>query len=152
MDLSRTVQEIQYTLAPAIMISSSALLLLGLQAKFSNLFNRFRALNQERRILDLKTNRSPVEDERLSNLKQQLHRLMLRILHTKNAISLNYLAIVCFLATSIFLFLNIYTPLELSHFTITFFSAGLVLVLISACFMIAEIGIAFNILKLERKS
>ena len=51
MDITEIVQEIQYVLSPAVMVSSSALLLLGLQNKFSSLANRFRALNQEKRVL-----------------------------------------------------------------------------------------------------
>jgi hypothetical protein len=41
MGLDTIVLEIQNVLAPAVMISSSALLLMGFQAKFSNLANRF---------------------------------------------------------------------------------------------------------------
>ena len=120
--------------------------------KFSNLFNRFRALNQERRLLEHKPNRTAAEEERFGNLKAQLTRLTARATHTKNAILLNFAAIVCFISTSVCLFLNLYTPFELSHFTITFFITGLLLVLISTLLMILEVRISFRILKLEQKS
>src|SRR3989338_954931 len=106
MELSNLVQQIQYMLAPAIMVSSSALLLLGYQNKFSALFNRFRSLNQERRLLVQKIKRESAEEDRLGNLKAQLGRLFKRATNVKNAIVLTYSAIICFLATSVFLFLN----------------------------------------------
>ena len=152
MEPVQIVQEIQYTLAPAIMISSSALLLLGFQNKFSSLFNRFRTLNQERRNLNQKINRDALENSRLENLKEQLPRIMKRATHVKNAVLLTYGAILCFIATSVFLFLNLYTDLELTHWTIGIFMMGLLLVLVSAVFMIVETTIAFRILVLEGKS
>ena len=51
MDVAKIVEEIHLVLAPAVMISSSALLLLGFQTKFSNLASRFRTLNYELREL-----------------------------------------------------------------------------------------------------
>ncbi|MBI3999160.1 MAG: DUF2721 domain-containing protein [Candidatus Omnitrophica bacterium] len=151
MELSKTVQEIQYMLAPAIMISSSALLLLGFQNKFSSLFNRFRALNQEKRSLDQKPSRNEVENKRLENLREQLARIFGRASYVKNAIFATYTAIVCFIATSIFLFLNIYSPLKLPYLTICFFLLGLILILASSFFMLIETRISFRILLLERK-
>lgn len=152
MEFSKLVHEIQYILAPAIMVSSSALLLLGYQNKFSALFNRFRSLNQERRALTQKTKREPIEEERLGNLKAQLGRLKRRATHVKNAILLTYGAIVSFLATSVFLFLNIYMEAALSYLAISFFLTGLICVFAGSVLMIIEVTISFNILQLESKS
>ncbi|MSR77404.1 MAG: DUF2721 domain-containing protein [Candidatus Omnitrophica bacterium] len=44
MDIAKLIQEIQYILAPAMMISSSSLLLLGFQNKFSNLTDQVKYL------------------------------------------------------------------------------------------------------------
>ena len=152
MELPKIVQEIQYMLTPAIMISSAALLLLGFQNKFSALFNRFRALNEGRRRLAQKEARNPLENTRLENLEEQLNHLMKRATYVKNAILLTYSAILCFVSTSLLLFLNTYTALGLLNFVMIFFLTGLLLVLVSSIFMLIEAGIAFNIMKLERKS
>ena len=152
MEISQIVQQIQYTLAPAIMISSSALLLLGFQNKFSALFNRFRMLNQEKRSLVEKTNRSKTEGLRLENLEEQLPRLARRAAHVKNAIVLAYAAIISFVMTSVLLFLHPYANSRLLHATLAFCLLGLLLILTGAFFMIAEVLISFNILTLERKS
>jgi hypothetical protein len=152
MEIDQIVQQIQYTLAPAIMISSSALLLLGFQNKFSALFNRFRMLNQEKRSLVEKTNKSETEALRLESLGKQLPRLTRRASHVKNAIVLTYAAIISFVTTSVLLFLHPYTHSGLIYTTLAFCLLGLLLILISSFFMIAEVLISFNILILERKS
>ncbi|MBI4372129.1 MAG: DUF2721 domain-containing protein [Candidatus Omnitrophica bacterium] len=152
MELSSLVQQIQYMLAPGIMISSSALLLLGYQTKFSNLFNRFRALNQEKRLLAQKSKREVGEDERLENLKEQLVRLFKRAGYVKNAIVLTYAAIISFIATSVFLFVNNYTDSEFIYLTLSCFLLGLTLVLLGSLLMLAEVSLSFHILQLERKS
>jgi len=152
MEISQIVQQIQYTLAPAIMISSSALLLLGFQNKFSALFNRFRMLNQEKRSLVEKTNKSKTEGLRLESLEEQLPRLTRRATHVKNAIVLTYGAIISFVATSILLFLHPYTNAGLIHITLGFCLLGLLLILTSSFFMITEVLISYNILTLEQKS
>ena len=151
MDLSKIVQEIQYVLAPAVMISSSALLLLGFQNKFSSLANRFRALNQERRTLSQKLDRNNPENERLRNLKAQVDHLIQRAAHVKNAILLMYVAIMCFVATSIFLFLNIYMHFQFSYLAIMFFLIGLVLVFVVSASIMIEVALSFKVLDLESK-
>ena len=152
MDLSQIVQEIQYTLAPAVMVSSAALLLLGSQNKFSNLFNRFRALNQERRNLEMNSSRRTQDQERLESVNGQLVRIGGRITFTKNAILFNYAAIVCFLVTSITIFLNIHAKVSLFKLTTMLFLTGLLFVLLGAFAMMFEIRIAYKILRLEEKT
>lgn len=152
MDLARIVQEIQYVLAPAIMISSAALLLLGSQNKFSNLAARFRTLNLEKRELSKKSRTSETERERLDNLREQVHHLVDRATHVKNAILLTYSAIASFVATSVCLFLNVYTNFQLYPVIIGFFLLGLILVLISSLLMIAEVELSYKVIRLEKRS
>jgi len=47
--VAEIVQKIQYMIAPAVMVSSSALLLLGFNNKFSNLANRFLSRTRTRK-------------------------------------------------------------------------------------------------------
>lgn len=152
MDLAQIVREIQYVLAPAVMISSSALLLLGFQNKFSNLVNRFRALNQERRLLHHRTDKNPRETERLANLESQLGYLLARVRHVKNAILLTHAAIIAFTTTSILLFWKLYTSFPLFFLIIGSFLLGLVLVLASSLLVMIEVALAYKIVMLERQT
>ena len=149
MDSSRVVGEIQLVLAPAVMISSSALLLLGFQTKFSNLANRFRALNHEKRELAKKERREAREEERYLNLSMQVGHLLRRATQVKNAILLAYAAILLFLATSVLIFVNIRSEASISFWVVFAFLAGLVLELIASIVMMVEVMLAFKVVRLE---
>ena len=152
MEPSYAVQVIQTTLAPAVMISSSALLLLGFQNKFSALFDRFRTLNEEKRELKRKPRRDDFEEDRLQNIEEQLNRLMRRAKHVKNAILCTYSAMIAFLATSFFLFWSNYAQYNFNYMTLAFFGAGLALIVLAAISIIVEVTISYNILTIEKKS
>ena len=152
MEISQLVQEIQYILAPAIMISSSALLLLGFQNKFSNLADRFRGLNQEKRRLFQKADRTPEEERHLSNLSGQIEYLFRRASHVKNAILLTYGAVVFFTGTSILILFNIYFVRQLYPYIIVTAAIGLSLLFLTALIMLAEARLIFRVLALEKKS
>ena len=152
MDTTKIVQEIQYVLSPAVMVSASALLLLGIQNKFSNLANRFRALNHEKRVISQKPHRETLEEERLVSLSAQIHRLMRRAFYVKNAITLTYCAILCFTGTSILIFSNIYTSFQMLYFAIAVFLLGLLAVFISAILMILETRLFYMVISLEKES
>ena len=151
-DITKIVQEIQYVLAPAVMVSSSALLLLGFQNKFSNLANRFRSLNHERRLLSLKPNRDSIEEGRLKSLSEQVEHLAKRAGYVKNAILFAYSAIVCFLITSVLIFLNIYVAFHSFLWAICVFVLGLLLLLVGSCLMILETRILYKVITLEKES
>ena len=152
MDISKVVQEIQYVLAPAVMVSSSALLLLGFQNKFSNLASRFRVLNHEKRALSQKTQKEASEEDRLINLTAQIQRLMRRAAYVKNAIVLTYCAIICFTGTSILIFSNIYASFQLVDCTVAIFLMGLVMIFASAILMILETTLFYQVISLEKES
>lgn len=152
MEITKIVQEIQYVLAPAVMVSSSALLLLGYQNKFSNLASRFRALNHEKRLLVRKDQKDETEKERLLSVEQQIDHLMARARHVKNAIVMAYGAIICFAVTSVLIFLNVYAYFQLYQAIIVVFLAGLFLTLAGAACLIAETRLFYKVIALERKS
>ncbi|MBI4352706.1 MAG: DUF2721 domain-containing protein [Candidatus Omnitrophica bacterium] len=152
MDIPRVVQEIQYVLAPAVMVSSAALLLLGFQNKFSSLANRFRVLNEEKRVLGSKAERTYQEEGRFQSLKKQVDHLMRRATYVKNAIILAYASIVCFSATSVMIFLNVYARFYFGVLLIAVFLTGLLLVLASAVSMMVETSLFYKIISLEKKS
>jgi len=150
--VSEIVQDIQYVLAPAVMVSSSALLLLGFQNKFSNLASRFRVLNQEKRSLSGKKGKENKEEIRMKNLDKQIGNLMSRGRYVKNAIILAYAAIVCFTGTSILIFLNVYGAPGLHHLVISVFLLGLFCILVGSVFIIFETNLFYRTLVLEKES
>jgi hypothetical protein len=151
MEISRIVQEIQFVLAPAVMISSSALLLLGFQTKFSNLASRFRALNHEMRELAKIPQREPWQEKRHENLTHQTAHLFRRATHVKNAILCAYGAIILFLCTSVLLFLNIRSVISLSPWIVVTFMAGLLFELAAGVVMVIEVALAFEVIRIESR-
>ena len=150
--MTQLIQEIQYALTPAVMVSSAALLLLSLQTKFSNLATRFRALHQERRTLSLKVPRNSTEDERLCSVQEQAKHLMRRAACVRTAISLAYSGIACFMVSSVLIFFNFDASFQLGRGVIVVFMLGLACVLGSALVMVIETQLFHKVLTLERLS
>ncbi len=152
MDISKVIQDIQYILAPAFMISSAGMLLLGFQTKFSNLSNRFRVLNHERQLFARQPQRSPEEERRYSNLRKQCDLLFRRATLVKNSILLTYSSIIFFTATSILILLSLYGTFHLRFWIIAVFAFGLLQILATAVIMLHETRLFYHILVLEQKS
>ncbi len=152
MEMSRIIQLIQQVLAPVVMVSSTALLLLGLQNKFSNLASRFRVLNHEKRLLLAKTSRETLEENRFHNLVAQVDHLMKRARYVKNAIVLSYLGIVFFTGTSVLIFLSAFASFMPQLLTIGIFMMGLLCIFIASILMILEVNLFHKIISLESES
>lgn len=152
MDTSKIVQEIQYLVAPAVMVSSSALLLLGFQNKFSALANRFRVLNHEKRVLEQKKERDGAENLRLQNLSDQVEHLMRRAGFVKNAILSTYLAIVAFVTTSVLIFVNFYASFNIRPVIVGVFLAGFVSLIASSVCIIAETKLFYKVMLIEKRN
>lgn len=152
MDIPEIAKQIQHVLAPAVMISSSGLLLLGFQNKYSNLANRFRALNEEKRRLLQKETREAKEEKRLENVLRQVDYLMLRARYIKNAILLMYTSILCFAGTSVAIFVNYYTQADLWKMGNFIFGTGFLCVLAAAVLLMCETRFFYKTMVLERKS
>ena len=151
-DIPKAIQEIQYMLAPAIMVSSASLLLLGFQTKFSNLASRFRVLNREKQELGQKAGRSREEEARLANVRDQVQYLLRRASLVKNAILLTYGAILFLVGTSVLILMDIYSSREFHYLILGAFSAGLVCLFLTALVMIMETGLFYRIMIFEKKS
>jgi len=152
MNTTDAAQIIQYTLTPAVMISSAALFLLGVQNKFSNLLSRFRALNHEKRTLSHNTDLDEVKHKRLCSIETQLERLLKRVYFVKNAILLGYLSILCFILTSVSLYLDHYTRFSIKSVAVSIFLVGLCSFFFASVLIILETSFAFKIIQLERKT
>ncbi|OIO38515.1 MAG: hypothetical protein AUJ72_02415 [Candidatus Omnitrophica bacterium CG1_02_46_14] len=151
MNIPEIVQKIQYMIAPAVMVSSSALLLLGFQNKFSNLANRFRVLNHEKRVLSQKSNLEETERVRLKSLIKQVDQLMKRASYVKNAILFTYFAIIAFVGASILLYLNVYIAFQLNHAIAYVILAGFVSLMLTSFFMILETTLFYQVIAIEKK-
>ena len=152
MNIAEIVQKIQYMIAPAVMVSSSALLLLGFHNKFSNLASRFRVLNQEKRILSQKAHPEAAEVIRLKSLMEQVNQLMKRASYVKNAILCTYLAIICFVSTSIFIFLNVYVSFRLNTAIAVVILTGFLALVVTCIYMILETVLFYRVIAIERKT
>ena len=152
MDVTAIVEEIHLVLAPAVMISSSALLLLGFQTKFSNLASRFRALNHELRELKKTLQRESWQEERFESLKRQVSHLFARATHVKNAILLTYGAILFFLLTSVLIFLNVHGAHAFFAWIQVCFVLGLILQFSAVFTLMIEVALAFKVIKIEAGS
>ena len=149
-NIAEIVQKIQYMIAPAVMVSSSALLLLGFHNKFSNLASRFRVLNQEKRLLSQKAHKEETEAARLNSLVVQVDQLMKRASYVKNAILFTYLAIICFVSTSILIFLNVYVSFQLNNAIAVVILAGFLALVTTSIFMVLETTLFYQVIVIEK--
>lgn len=152
MDVTAVVQEIQFVLAPAVMISSSALLLLGFQTKFSNLASRFRTLNHELRELKKSPRQEDWQKERFESLGLQVNHLFQRATHVKNAILLTYGAILFFVLTSVLIFLDVHGVGSLFKWIQLSFVLGLLVEFSAVLTLMIEVALAFKVIKIEFRS
>jgi len=148
------IQAIQAILAPALGISATALLLLGLQNRYSLIINRMRLLNEERRRysskLAQKTDLEYSENIRHMSVLSQIHKMMVRCKEVRNAILLIQGSILLFVLTSVFIALNLFisTPLVRS-LPLFSFVAGMILVLAGVIFSARDVYSSYRIAEIE---
>ncbi len=150
-------QAIQAILSPAVMISSSAFFLSGLNARHSTLVNRVRLLNDERRRLVKELiNRGELEyteNVRFLSIKNQIDILVKRIWYIRNAMLCHIGAAIFFVLTSFAIALNIFfTGLFVREIPLYLFVVGLFLVLCGVCFLGLDVLISYRVILIEVKS
>ena len=150
-NITDVIREIQLIVAPAVMISSSALLLLGFQNRHVAIVARFRTLNHERRLLEAGS-RQPWQQQRYENLSVQTKHLLERAKHIKNAILLAYGAIISFLLSCVLIFLSARLPMPATVWVISTFLLGLLLELAACIMMMVEVALAFRVVEIESRS
>lgn len=140
-------QAINGSLAPAIMISASALMILALQGKYSQLIDRLRALNEERR--KLKQNPQPSE-QRMMNVVAQIELILLRARLVRNSIGGLYLAIAMFGISSFTIGVSFMLGWDIPVRALLFvFMLGMFFVLLGVSYAFRDIARAFSIAKIE---
>src|SRR5919199_5052050 len=95
----QSLQVISSAIAPVVMVSAAGLLFMGVQAKNLHLSDRMRALMVEYRTLGT----APVHQERREQIVAQLVLFKKRIRLSQRALEFLYLAVFCFVMTSLFL-------------------------------------------------
>jgi len=156
-DLLNATQSIQSILAPAIMISSCGLLLLGLNNRYSSVINRLRLLNNKRRGLTEKLINNKQfdyqENVRLKSVQKQLDRLLQRCMLVRNAIISIMTSIGLFVLTSLFIAIGFFTDTVIfQSISLIIFIFGMFLVFLGVVFSGFEVVLAFKIVLIEVKA
>lgn len=154
MPIIPAAEVIQTILAPAIMISSCGLIMLGLQNRYSNIVNRIRALNDERRRLQkLIANGKELEyseNVRYYSVREQINDLSARALLIRNAIFLEIVAVLFFVLSSILIGVYLlYQIIVIQLFPLFSFLLGMISVFIGLIFFGIEILRAYRVVQLE---
>ena len=147
------VNIIQTMLAPGIMISACALLLLGVNNKYSMVIDRIRALQVEKRQLNFvaqKTGLTEEEKHRLNSVVMQLKKFTIRFKIIKN-ILISYASAIAFFITSSFLIgvsflINAET---VEHLCLSLFLMGMLSVLIGIIHVVMEALQGYDIVMIE---
>jgi hypothetical protein len=148
-EVAKTAQAINGIVAPAIMISASALIILALQGKYSQLIDRLRALNEERRHL-VHPSEEPVPVLRLANVVAQIEVILLRARLVRNSIVSLYLAIALFVLSSMLIGAPVVFGFRATvNPSIAVFMLAMVLVFLGVIYALRDIARAFTVAKLE---
>lgn len=143
------IQIIQTMLVPGVMVSACALLLLGMNNKYSSIINRIRLLKDEdRRLAGLDAGRPPCE--RRENIAVQLPLLMARLKLIRNTVTAYSIGIILFIFSSFFIGLqSVSQSRAVQAGVVGFFIAGMVSVLAGAISNAIDARQAFTVVKLE---
>jgi len=151
-NILEAIQAIQAILAPAVMITGIALLLLTLNARHSSLVNRIRLLNdEERELLKKRGKLSKLDDTRLKSIRNQIELLLPRLLYIRNGMLCHLLAALFFVLTSFSIglgYFSVSTFITQTIINVTFV-AGMFLVLLGVAFLAVEILVSYRVIVVE---
>jgi hypothetical protein len=145
------IQIIQLILAPAVMINACGLLLLATSNKYSNVLNRIRLLNEEKRKLFKKAGEKNFEEtHRLESLTRQIGRLMHRAELVRNSVMCYTGAIALFIITSLLIGFSFLIRGFQSDFVITIpFLLGLVVVFVGVVYSFLDAKKGFEVVRFD---
>jgi hypothetical protein len=151
------IQSIQSILAPAIMISSCGLLLLGLNNRYSSVINRIRLLNNERRkLLEVFLGDEQLnfhENARFNSVLKQIDELLKRCKYVRNAIISIVTAIGSFVFTSLLIAISFFSEIRIfQNLALTVFVIGMICVFIGVLYVGIEVAMAYRIALIEVKA
>jgi uncharacterized membrane protein YdcZ (DUF606 family) len=151
------IQAIQAILAPALGISATALLLLGMQNRYSLIINRIRLLNEERRRYSTKiaqkTELEYGERIRYLSVLSQIQKMLSRCKEVRSAILLIQGSILLFVLASVFISLNLFisSPLVRSLPLISFV-IGMLFMLAGVIFSARDVYNSYKVAEIEVKA
>ena len=147
------VEIIQSMLAPGIMISACALLLLGMNNKYSLVVNRIRVLDEEKRKLKLLTEEGKInknQESRLNSIGMQTGKLAYRIFLIRNAVVFYSIAVAFFIISCLNIGLSfVLKETNIALFVIIVFLLGMLAVLSGIVFAYREALKGYEIIKIE---
>ena len=156
-EVETAIQTIQAILAPAVMITGVALLLLTFNARHSSLVNRIRLLDDEKRELYRLTNaqrEKPDGSLRLKSINDQLSLLLPRVTYLRNGMLCQMLAAMCFVLTSFAIglgYFSLSSGVTQAAIPATF-TLGMFLVLVGIAFQALEIFVSYRVILVEVKN
>ncbi|MBD2311822.1 DUF2721 domain-containing protein [Desertifilum sp. FACHB-1129] len=145
-------QAIQAIVAPAVMISSCALLFLGLSARYVAIITRVRLLNDEKRQLLYQLIAYPTgqdRERRLLNIDRQLQILVRLTWFVRNAILCQITAVTFFVLACFAIGIEFLAGIMTRNLPLYLFSLGMLAVLSGVTFMGCDIFNSYRIIQLE---
>lgn len=157
MNSDTIVTGIQAILAPALGISATALLLLGLQNRYSSIINRIRLLNEEKREYSQrvveKSDMDYSENMRRLSVLSQIEKLFDRCRDVRNSILYIQGSILLFVLTSVSIALNLFfSDILLRDLPLILFSLGMLLVLAGVIYSAKDVVNSYRITEIEVKA
>jgi hypothetical protein len=147
------VEIIQSMLAPGIMISACALLLLGMNNKYSLVVNRIRALDEEKRKLRLLEDEGKIssnQEQRLKSIAVQTNKLAYRIILIRNAVLFYSIAVAFFIMSCLTIGLSfVLENINIALVVIIMFLMGMMAVLSGIILAYREAIKGYEIIKIE---
>jgi Protein of unknown function (DUF2721) len=142
----QTSSVITSAVAPIVMVSAAGLLFMGLQSKNMQLADRIRALTAEYRASPA----TAAELERRQHIVDQLRLFERRIRLSQRALELIYLAIVCFVTTSLLLPAVTWLSGRVQAVTVAgIFVLGVILLLCALIVEFMEMRIGLQTIRIE---
>ena len=131
--------------APVVMVSAAGLLLTGVQAKNLHLADRIRSLTAERRL-------RTTEETRRAQIGEQLPLLLRRVRLSQWSLNMLYVAIFCFVVTSLLLASSLWIGLRmLPVITTMVFAAGVAVLVVALVLEFLEMVIGLRTIEIEMR-
>lgn len=143
------IQVIQAMLAPGVMVSACALLLLGMNNRYSIIVNRIRLLKQEERNMDRKSDEKNCR-ARTENIDRQLGLLLERLRLVRNAVFGFSVGMAFFLASSLLIGLQFLTDVRfVQSLVMVCFLAGMLCIMAGMITAGVEVRKGYQIVLIE---
>jgi len=140
---AQTTQTFTEAVAPIVLVSAAGLLYNGMQTKNLHLSDRIRAMAAELRMLGL-------APKRRAQVLAQLPFFRKGIRFSHRALELIYLAILCFILTSLLLAANIWIgPTALPAATRAIFAIGVILLIVALALGFVKMWIGLKTIEIE---